>query len=209
VLPSGFDPDRFPWTTYRDLPESNHRPLTLFFAGLTQEVMKGFHVLREACRHLWSERQDFRLRITADAEPNADAFCEFVGWQSQADLPQQLRQADIVVCPTIAEEALGRTAVEAMGAWRPVVASRIGGLPFTVLDEATGLLCRPGDPVDLARQLGRLLDDATLRERFGTAGRRRFDEVYAWPVILERGYRPLLGPAVCAAGVSSGKEGRR
>lgn len=209
VLPSGFDPDRFPWTTYRDLPESNHRPLTLFFAGLTQEVMKGFHVLREACCHLWSERQDFRLRITADAEPNADAFCEFVGWQSQASLPRQLREADIVVCPTIAEEALGRTAVEAMGAWRPVVASRIGGLPFTVLDEATGVLCRPGDPVDLARQLTRLLDDASLRERLGTAGRRRFDAVYAWPVILEQGYRPLLGPAVRAASVSSGKEGRR
>ena len=42
-----------------------------------------------------------------------------------------------------------------------------------------------------------LCDDALLRERLGLAGRRRFEEHYAWPVIIERHYRPLLDrPAV-------------
>ena len=77
----------------------------------------------------------------------------------------------MVVVPTIAQEALGRTAVEAMGVGRPVVASRLGGLPFTVVDGATGLLCEPGNPDDLARKLEILLDDPGLRERLdGSAG---------------------------------------
>lgn len=206
VIPSGFDPARFPWTGFHDDVTSAATPTTLLFAGLPQEAMKGFPVLLEACRQLWSRRQDFRLQVTAEPEDVQESFCEFLGWQSQDELPLRMRAADIVVCPTIAEEALGRTAVEAMGAWRPVVASRIGGLPFTVLDEATGLLCRPGDVADLARQLERLLDDAELRERLGRNGRRRFESEFTWPVILERGYRPLLGPAIAIP--NSGKEAR-
>src|SRR5262249_14693904 len=122
----------------------------------------------------------------------ADPFVRYVGWQSQEELPKLLAACDMLVMPTIAQEALGRTAVEAMAAGKPVVASRIGGLPFTVADGATGLLCEPGDPVDLARKLETLLDDAALRERMGLAGRRRFEDCYAWPVIIERHYRPLL-----------------
>jgi glycosyltransferase involved in cell wall biosynthesis len=121
-----------------------------------------------------------------------DPFTRFVGWQSQEALPRQLRAADLVVVPTVAQEALGRTAVEAMAAGRPVVASRIGGLPFTVVDGATGLLSEPGDADDLARKIERLVDDPALRERLGQAGRQRFEEHYAWPVIIERHYRPLL-----------------
>src|SRR5262249_30355865 len=56
----------------------------------------------------------------------------------------------------------------------------------------TGLLCEPGDSDDLAAKLATLLDDRGLRERMGRAGRVRFEEHYAWPVIVERHYRPLL-----------------
>ena len=74
----------------------------------------------------------------------------------------------------------------------PVVASRIGGLPFTVLDGVTGLLADPGDPVDLARQIAKLLDDPPLRLQMGIAGRRRFEQEFTWESVIERYYRPLL-----------------
>jgi glycosyltransferase involved in cell wall biosynthesis len=79
-----------------------------------------------------------------------------------------------------------------MAVGRPVVASRLGGLPFTVTDGATGLLFEPGDPRDLASKINRLLDDPALRMRLGNAGRRRFEEHYSWDVIIAKHYKPLL-----------------
>src|SRR5262249_51052586 len=78
------------------------------------------------------------------------------------------------------------------------------GLPSTVADGATGLLCEPGDATDLAGKIAVLLDDAELRRRLGAAGRRRFEEYYAWEVIVDRHYKPLLGP-VWRAGATHGK----
>eukprot|EP00913_Durusdinium_trenchii_P013432 g12613.t1 len=193
VIPSGFDPDRFP-PPFVELPDEiqidekrsdgeSATPTVILFAGLCDEYIKGFHVLREALSIVWERRQDFELRVTSDPPPTPLPFARYVGWQSQDNLPALMRSADMVVFPTVVEEALGRTAVEAMGAGKPVVASRIGGLPFTVLDEATGLLFEPGNAADLAAKIERLLNDAELRTRLGAAGRRRFETSYSWPVI--------------------------
>ena len=189
VVPSGFDPARFPWPW----PVEKNPRTVILFAGLIQELMKGFAVVHAACRRLWNERQDFELWITDDPIGQRDDFTRAIGWQSQTDLPKTLRQSDIVVFPTVAEEALGRTAVEAMAVGRPVIASRIGGLPWTVPDGSAGLLFEPGNSVDLAEKLSLLLDDSELREQLGTNGRRRFETEYTWDVIITRHYRPLLG----------------
>ncbi len=198
VVTAGMDPDRFPWpfSAERRAPPTPGR-LRVLFAGLTHEWMKGFHVLRAAAARLWEARTDFEVVVT-DAAPDgpAEPWARYIGWQSQADLPGQMAGADIVVVPTVAQEALGRTAVEAMAAGKPVVASRIGGLLFTVVDGATGLLCPPGEPDALSGTLARLLDDAPLRARLGEAGRARFEEHFAWPAIIARHYRPLFGEPV-------------
>ena len=190
VVTAGMDPARF--ADAGPPPPIDGRPLRLLFAGLTDEPMKGFDILHQACALLWEIRQDFELIVTADPPGPLDDFTRRVGWQSQADLPARIAEADIVVVPTVAQEALGRTAVEAMAGARPVVASRIGGLSFTVLDGATGVLVDPEDPAALADALAGLLDDPGERARMGAAGRRKFLETYAWPVIIERAYRPIL-----------------
>lgn len=196
VIPSGFDPQRFPWP-WPTTNGQDHGKLRIFVAALVQEGIKGVHIVHEACRRLWEKRQDFELLLTADPPGRVDAFTRYVGWQSQADLPAHMRQADIVVTPAVAQEALGRTAVEAMGVGRPVIASRIGGLPYTIADGA-GLLFEPNDADDLASKIETLLDDAALRTQMGLLGRRRFDEHFIWPAIIEKHYLPLLGPPVHA-----------
>lgn len=98
----------------------------------------------------------------------------------------------MLVFPTVAEEALGRSAVEAMGVGRPVIASRIGGLLYTVTDGLTGLLCEPGNVADLAAKITLLLDDPALRRRLGDAGRKKFEEEYTWDVIVNRHYKRLM-----------------
>jgi glycosyltransferase involved in cell wall biosynthesis len=192
VVTAGMDPNRFPWPSVRD--ESLRVPgkVNILFAGIPDEWMKGFHVLLEAGSRLWSKRRDFEILVTGESSGNEIPFIRFIGWQSQEQLPRYLRACDILVMPTIAQEALGRTAVEAMASGRPVVASRIGGLPFTVLDGATGLLCEPGDSQDLAEKLELLIDQPEKREQLGRAGRGRFEEHYTWPVIIKRHYQNLL-----------------
>jgi glycosyltransferase involved in cell wall biosynthesis len=193
VVPWGMDPARFPWPHAEEPLEAGaNRLTTIFQAGVVDEAMKGFHVLHAACGKLWAKRQDFELVVTGDPPGRADAWTRYTGWLSQEDLPRQYRAADIVAVPTIAQEGLSRTSVEAMASGKPVVASRIGGLPSTVTDGLTGLLCEPGNVDDLARKLAILLDDAELRKRMGLAGRQRFEADFTWDTVIERYYRPLL-----------------
>ena len=209
VVPSGFDPARFPWQVEEhSCPSGRPRKLKLFFAGLVEEWIKGFPYLHEACARLWQKRKDFELLVTADPVGQQNEFMRFIGWQSQSDLPAQLFSSDIVLVPTVAQEALGRTAVEAMGAGKPVIASRLGGLKSTVIDGYTGLLAEPGNPIDLAEKIERLLDDPQLRLRLGIAGRKRFEHEFTWESIIERHYRVLLPkrPLQTSASNSSGSK---
>lgn len=197
VVPSGFDPWRFPEPEeHAPRDEANSRTRFLF-AGLVDEPMKGFAVLMEACQQLWSQRQDFELIVTSDVRSEWDApFVRWIGWQSQTDLPAAIRAADVLMFPTLAQEALGRTAVEAMGCDKPVIASRLGGLPWVVEEGVTGLLVNSGDPSDLVSKMTHLLDDPALRRQLGRAGREKFAREFPWPVILERHYRPIFQQVV-------------
>jgi glycosyltransferase involved in cell wall biosynthesis len=161
-------------------------------AAVAGETIKGFNVAHEACRILRQTRSDFELVVTFDPPGQIDEFTRSVGWCSLDDLPRHYRAADICLVPTIAQDSLSRTSVEAMASGIPVVASRIGGLPYTVTDGVTGLLCEPGDPADLARKIARLLDDPDLRRPMGLAGRKRFEEEFVWEDVIERYFRPLL-----------------
>ena len=135
-------------------------------------TIKGFHVAHEACRLLRQTRTDFELVVTFDPPGPGpiDEFTRSVGWCSQAELPRHYRAADICLVPTIAQDGLSITSVEAMASGIPVVASRIGGVPYTVSDGVTGLLFEPGDAADMARQIARLLDDPDLAPTDGTGG---------------------------------------
>ena len=189
VIPSGFDAQRFEDHNHRSFDE---KPFRILFAGLVEEYMKGFHVLFKACEKLWSSRQDFELHVTADSSSYSAPFLHHRGWQSQQTLPALMADCHVVAVPTVAQEALGRTAVESMGVGRPVIASRIGGLQFTVVDGLTGLLCDPGSSDDLARCCRQLMDDQRLAQQLGEAGRQRFLSLHTWDSVIEKRYRPLF-----------------
>lgn len=194
VVPSGFDTTRFP-LEYSAPPFKEGQKVRILFAGLCDELMKGFHVLHAAAAQLWELRQDFELWITREERENDPDYFRSIGWQSQKELTQTMCQTDLLVFPTVAQEALGRSAVEAMGCGRPVIASRIGGLEWVIDHEQTGLLFAPGDVEDLCRQLQRLLDDNDLRVSLGKAGLKKFRSEFTWDAVMGRSYRPLLGTA--------------
>jgi glycosyltransferase involved in cell wall biosynthesis len=90
-----------------------------------------------------------------------------------SEMPGLYRDADVVVYPTVAEEPYGLVPLEAMAAGRPVVATRSGGIPETVVDGVTGWLVKPGDPSQLADRLADVLADREEAARMGAAGRDR------------------------------------
>jgi D-inositol-3-phosphate glycosyltransferase len=107
----------------------------------------------------------------------------FVGSQPQDRLPLFYGAADVVAVPS-RYESFGLVAVEAMACGRPVVASRAGGLTFTVEEGITGFLAAVGDWSGFADHLETLLLDPQLRRRFGEAAVRSAQR-FAWESVAQ------------------------
>lgn len=195
VVTWGMDRSRFPWPPR--IPEPGRLlqstgKVRILFAGLIHEPIKGFAILHRALKILAKRRSDFELVVTSDPAGQIDEITMSVGWQSQEALPSIYAACDICVVPTIAQDGLSRTSVEAMASGLPVVASRLGGLPFSVTDGVTGLLFEPGDAENLAEKLDMLIKDRQLRAELGNAGRRVFEERFTWEQVIDREYVRLL-----------------
>jgi glycosyltransferase involved in cell wall biosynthesis len=87
------------------------------------------------------------------------------------DLEGILCMLDVLVVPS-SVDSLGRIALEAMAAGKPVIAAAKGGLPEVVRDGETGLLVESPEPGLLAAGITRLLDDPALARRLGEGGRK-------------------------------------
>ncbi len=90
----------------------------------------------------------------------------------RADVENVLASLDVLVLPSYAHEGIPQIILQAQAMARPVVATRIGGIPEVVENGVTGLLIEPRDYAALAASIARLLDDAGLRARLGEAERR-------------------------------------
>jgi glycosyltransferase involved in cell wall biosynthesis len=118
--------------------------------------------------------------------------CLYLGYQD--DVAGWYAAFDAFVLPS-ANEGTPVSAIEALAAGRPVVASRVGGVPDVVRDGEDGFLVEPGDVDGLAERLGRLAADPALRDRMGAAGRDRVLGRYAVDRLIDdvdRLYRSLL-----------------
>jgi glycosyltransferase involved in cell wall biosynthesis len=99
---------------------------------------------------------------------NANGRVKFLGWRS--DVKEIMPIFDIFVLPSL-NEGMGRVLVEAMAAGKPIVASRVGGIPDLVRNNETGLLVPPADVQALANSLKQLLSDTDLAKQIGSRGR--------------------------------------
>ena len=123
-------------------------------------------------------------------------YLVFTGLRS--DIPAILSLFDLFVLPSL-QEGLGRSLVEAMAAGKPVVASKVGGIPEAVEEGKTGILVPPRDVPALAGALASLLDNPLKARDMGRLGRERavkvFDEERMADSICSL-YRELLGHAL-------------
>jgi glycogen(starch) synthase len=157
-----------------EVGEEAEPPEILFAGRLSRE--KGILELVEAARGL-------PLVVAGDG-PLRTQVPGALGWVPREQLEQLYGHAAVVACPSH-REGFGLACAEAMAHGRPVVASAVGGLRDLVVDGETGLLVAPGDVAALRDALERLLADAPLRRRLGTAARERVRGCCSWERVTE------------------------
>jgi glycosyltransferase involved in cell wall biosynthesis len=107
----------------------------------------------------------------------------FLGFRP--DAPRLIPAFDVIAVPSHIEP-LGNATLEAMAAGRPVVGSRVGGIPEMVEDGVTGLLVPPHAPDALSSALRSLLEAPARREALGRAAHQRVAERFSLARHAER-----------------------
>jgi glycosyltransferase involved in cell wall biosynthesis len=176
------------------------RPVILAAGRLAEQ--KGLDVLLAAAGQ-WQDREPVPLLALAGEGPLAGELAatarrsgmELMLLGQRDDVPALLAAADVVVVPS-RWEARALIVQEAMRAGRPIVASRVGGIPALTGEDAA-LLVPPGDAGRLAEAVVAVLDDAALAARLAAAAQAR---AAALPGLAEAVaavlavYRELAGP---------------
>ena len=127
----------------------------------------------------------YPAQVEERADKTLSNHVTFVGPLQHDEIVARFQSADVFLFPSVWHEPFGMPPVESMAAGVPVVATRSGGIPETVVDGETGFLVERGDAIGLAQALRKLLSDTALRQRMGAAGRIRAREVFGWDKIAE------------------------
>ena len=192
VIRCGVDPAVFSsavFTADGERPaDGSDRIVRILCVGTLHEV-KGQAYLIEACRqlqqvghavecHFAGNGPDLK-RLTRQAARSGIADqVHFHGACPRTKIVELLRQVDLVAAPSVQardgrREGIPVVLMEAMASQRPVVASRLSGIPELVIDGETGLLTPPRDAAALAAAIARLIDDRPLGRRLARAGREK------------------------------------
>jgi glycogen(starch) synthase len=153
------------------------------------ETVKGFDLALTSFAAIVSRFPEARLVIAGDGSARSELErqsielgitnnVEFIGWVNPDEIWKHLNACTVVLMPSRWEEAFGLVAVEAGLMARPVVATRVGGLPEVVVDGETGLLVEKEDAHALARATEFLLDHPNDAARMGLAGRLRTEDLF-------------------------------
>jgi glycosyltransferase involved in cell wall biosynthesis len=182
----------FPEETVRELqPKSRSEPATptVLFAGRF-ERRKGVHVLAQACRELWSDGLDFRLRMVGEDTSTGPLctsmrqhmrtligprFQERMVFEPRADRAEmgRLYAGNTLVCLPSVWENFPFACLEALACGAAFVGSDAGGMAEIIQPGVSGLLAKGGCVRSLAERLRLGLGDAALRGRCAAAGPAR------------------------------------
>jgi glycosyltransferase involved in cell wall biosynthesis len=125
-------------------------------------------------------RAELEKQVVSDGIKGMVEFLGFV-----ADVPRFLASIDIFVMPSL-YEGLGVAALEAMAAGKPVIASRVGGLAESIVDDETGLLVPSHQATALADAIARLTGAPEKAREMGNRGRMRVREHFTMELMAKK-----------------------
>jgi glycosyltransferase involved in cell wall biosynthesis len=168
------------------LPAHSPETMCIVFPAVISDPLKGHEVgIRAIAEYVQSGGQvqlwvcggvppevspAFRDRMMAlTFELGIQKQVHFLGWRD--DILAVMARADAIMLPSFTE-GLPRSLLEAMALAKPILATRVGGIPELVREGIDGILTDPGDIKGLAQAL-ETISDPTLRRQMGTAGQAR------------------------------------
>ena len=216
VIPYGvdsstFQPDAAGAAALRsELGIAGDTPLIAAIGRLVHK--KGFNYLIDAFAALRARHPGAILAIAGYGDLQAEleqqvaargisGHVRFVGQLERRRVARFIAAADVYCVPSVRDQAgnidgLPNTLLEGMGSGRPIVASRVAGIPDVIDDQQHGLLVPERDSVALAAAIDRLLSDRSFAARLGEQARRRVQHELTWDVActrFEAAYRQALG----------------
>ncbi|MCD6249484.1 MAG: glycosyltransferase [candidate division Zixibacteria bacterium] len=157
----------------------------------------GPEILLKAFAHARSQIPDLCLTMAGEGEMTpelknlssqlgvADSV-KFVGFVPNDQIYSLLQEHHIMVMPSVMEsESFGVAVLEASACGRPVIASRVGGVPEVLRHGETGLLVPPGDVDALTEAIVALASDREKCRAMGEAGRELVQTNYIWERSLD------------------------
>lgn len=198
IIPNAVDVERFSGLNSRNrlrtqLGVNASSPLVGTVARLVQP--KRLDRLLEAARMVCDAVPQARFLIIGDGPLREELegqamqldltpeYVRFLG--NRLDIPELLSALDIFVLSS-EMEGIPVALLEAMAASRPVVATRVGGIPQVIQDGYNGLLISPDDPAGLAKAILALTEDSTLRESVAREGYRTVEKRFSSTAVAQR-----------------------
>jgi glycogen(starch) synthase len=208
VIRWGVDPEQFAYRADARVPRR------LLYAGQVTPY-KGFRTVIKLMKIVVCEhgRADVRLSVVGGTSTpefvaemrelvrayGLEAHVEFRGGVAREKLPVVYREHDVLIFPSLLDEALTITTLEAMASGVAVVSTATGGNPEVFRHEENALVFAKEDAEAAAAHILRLLDDAELYERLRRNGRRTVEEgftIEGMVAEIERSLRAALGGSV-------------
>lgn len=181
VIHNGVDTERF----HPALERSRQaRPLRVLFCGQLSQK-KGAHLLAPMAARLGPE---FEIWLTASASetsaflggalPGGSAAIKPVGKQSPDEMPELMRQVELLWAPSV-REGFGLCVAEGMASGLPVVTTDGSALPELLVTGKGGFLCPLGDVNAFASALRLLAADPSKRQAMGEFNRARIEAAFS------------------------------
>ena len=172
VLYNGIDLSRY-HPHYRD------KGYILYFGRLSKE--KGVKTLLRAHRNL---KTNYPLKVVGTGPLEKELHKEypevdFLGYQSGQKLNDLIANTAFVVVPSEWYENCSMVVLESMALGKPIIGSRIGGIPEQIEDGKTGLLFEMGNENELKEKMITLINNPELRSKMGKAARQKLEDEYS------------------------------
>ncbi|MFH1245580.1 MAG: lipopolysaccharide heptosyltransferase II [Candidatus Omnitrophota bacterium] len=199
LIPRGVDLGEFQFKPTRPGVNSAEGTLNIGVVGRLTPI-KGHKYFLQAFSRMIRDFPHARALVAGEISPGRQKYKEellrlsrelglektvrFVG--AQDNIPQFLTELDVLVLPTITQEAFGRVLIEAGACGVPVVATKVGGIVDIIQDGENGILVEPGNAAALAGALIKLAKNPQLGRQMAWLARKKVENSYSLQRMVDK-----------------------